>query len=263
MAIKNSPTGVPVSAPVDTDSAGRGGTLALQSVLRVICIQENSAGTGFLHKSGKIITAEHVVRGCNSPILMLPNGTTRPASVVATDAETDLALLNPASAIAVDALPLSFRSDPAVGAQVSTWGFPGGYSGLSPMLSVGYIAGIDGLRTPSGKIIRQWVVNAAFNAGNSGGPLLHIETGEVIGVVSSKLAPISPEAAHILNILEQQKSGMQYSGKNPDGSEISFSEAQLVGMVLNELRRQVQLVIGKAVLAEDIKSFLKAQKIDP
>jgi hypothetical protein len=28
----------------------------------------------------------------------------------------------------------------------------------------------------AGKIVSQWVVNAAFNAGNSGGPLIHIGT---------------------------------------------------------------------------------------
>jgi hypothetical protein len=150
-----------------------------------------------------------------------------------------------------------------IGTQVSTWGFPGGYNGLSPMLSVGYLAGTDAYKLNSGKIVRKWVVNAAFNGGNSGGPLIHIETGAVFGVVSSKLAPISPEAAAILQILEQQKYGMQYTGKKPDGTDVSYSEAQLVGAVLNELRRQVQLVIGQAVLQEDLIAFLKANKIDP
>ena len=75
-----------------------------------------------------------------------------------------------------------------------------------------------------------------------------IETGEVIGIVSSKLAPISQQTAQILSILEQQKFGMQYGATSADGKPINISEAQLVGAVLNELRRQVQLVIGKAVL---------------
>jgi len=131
------------------------------------------------------------------------------------------------------------------------------------MLSVGYIAGVDGRRASAGRVIHQWVVNAAFNAGNSGGPLVHIETGEVIGVVSSKVAPISKQAADILEVLGQQKYGMQYPATLPDGSTQNFSEAQLVGMVLHELRRQVQLVIGRAVMIEDVQRFLKAQGIDP
>ncbi|MGB6325632.1 MAG: hypothetical protein WBG11_07620, partial [Methylocella sp.] len=39
---------LPVSAPIDSDSAGRGGIVAVQSVLRIICTQSNSSGTGFL-----------------------------------------------------------------------------------------------------------------------------------------------------------------------------------------------------------------------
>jgi hypothetical protein len=131
------------------------------------------------------------------------------------------------------------------------------------MLSVGYLAGIDALKTASGKIIRQWVVNAAFNGGNSGGPLVHVETGAVFGVVSSKLAPISKQTADILQALENQKSGFTYNATTADGKTVTYTEGQLIGMVLNELRRQVQLVIGKAVLLEDIKDFLKANKIEP
>lgn len=147
--------------------------------------------------------------------------------------------------------------------QVSTWGFPGGYRGVIPMLSVGYLSGMDGRMLASGKLIQQWVVNAAFNSGNSGGPLIQIETGEVIGVVSSKLAPVSEQTMSILKILEIQKFGMQYEAKDANGQPISFSEAQLVGTVLEELRRQVQLVIGYAVRVEDMRTFLKARGIDP
>jgi hypothetical protein len=131
------------------------------------------------------------------------------------------------------------------------------------MLSVGYLAGIDAYQISPGKIIRKWVVNAAFNGGNSGGPLIHIETGAVFGVVSSKLAPISQETAQILTALENQNSGFVYNATTSDGKPITFTEGQLIGKVLNELRRQVQLVIGQAVLQEDLIAFLKANKIDP
>jgi S1-C subfamily serine protease len=263
ISIADDLTNIPVSTPIDTDSAGRGGNVAVQSVLRIICIQHNSAGTGFVHKSGNIITAEHVVRGCPQPTIILPNGTTSVASVIATDQDYDLALVKPSAPIEAMPLSVSARNNFAVGTQVSTWGFPGGYTGVTPLLSVGYLSGADASRTGSGKIIRQWVVNAAFNGGNSGGPLIHIETGEVIGVVSSKLAPISQDTAAILQLLEKQHSGFTYSGTKPDGTAVTFTEGQLIGMVLNELRGQVQLVIGKAVFLEDLITFLKSQKIEP
>ena len=264
MSIADQLNDVPVAAPIDTDSAGRGGDIATHAVVRVICTDNNLGGTGFLHKSGNILTANHVVHNCGKLLLILPNSTRVDATILASDLDHDLAVLKPATPIAASPLQISTNNDFKVGAQVSTWGFPAGYFGLSPMLSVGYLAGIDAAQLPGGKIVRQWVVNAAFNGGNSGGPLIHIETGSVFGVVSSKLAPISPEAASILQALEQNVgTGVIYSGKSPDGKDIKATEGQLVGKVLNELRQQVQLVIGKAVLIEDIKAFLTANKIEP
>ena len=254
---------IPVAAPIDSDSAGRGGEIASQGVMRIVCPQINSAGTGFLHRSGKIITAEHVVHGCQQATLVLSNLVDVSAEVIAADADDDLALLQPESAIAATPLPISGLQSFSIGAHVSTWGFPGGYAGASPMLSAGYLAARDAQRTASGNTIQKWVVNAAFNSGNSGGPLLLIETGEVIGVVSSKLAPISSEAASALMALQNQQSGFMYSATRPDGSTFQISEGQVVAMVLDELRRQVQLVIGHAVLLEDLKAFLNTNDIEP
>lgn len=93
--------------------------------------------------------------------------------------------------------------------------------------------------------------------------MLLIETGKVIGVVSSKLAPISPNAKSALDALNKQRSGITYEATRPDGSKLTVTKGQIIGMVLTELRNQVQLVIGKAVLVEDIRNFLKGQGIQP
>jgi len=236
---------------------------ATHSVIRLVCVDQNTVGTGFLHKSGNVLTADHVVRGCSNVLMILPDGTRGTVSIIATDQDHDLALVKPSVPINATPLSLASETDFKVGTHVSTWGFPAGYSGLMPMLSVGYLAGIDAYQIRPGISVRKWVVKAAFNGGNSGGPLIQIETGEVFGVVSSKLAPISRTAASILQALENNPSGFQYPTTAPDGSRKNFSEGQLIGMVLNELRLQVQLVIGQAVLLEDLKAFLKANKIDP
>jgi Trypsin-like peptidase domain len=254
---------LPVSAPIDSDSAGRGGIVAVQSVLRIICILSNSSGTAFLHKSGNLVTAAHVVSGCSQPIILQPNGTQIVGTIKAKDDDLDLALIESATKIDAPALAISMKSDLQIGTQVTTWGYPGGYSGRLPLLSVGYLSGLDARKHDSGKIVSQWVVNAAFNSGNSGGPLLQLETGEVIGVVSSKLAPISEQSMAILKVLEAQQFGMMYPAKMPDGSTKQFSEAQLVSNILDELRRQIQLVIGYAVLTGDLKAFLQTNGVDP
>jgi hypothetical protein len=74
-------------------------------------------------------------------------------------------------------------------------------------------------------------------------------------VVASKLAPISSTAASALEALKGQQSGFIYSATRPDGSKFNISEGQVVELVLEELRNQVQLVIGMAVPADDLRKF--------
>jgi S1-C subfamily serine protease len=254
----------PVGTPIDTDSAGKSGDVAIKSVVHVICPKENWNGSGFMHKSGKILTAEHVVQPCTDIIVLPAAGGPIKATVVAQDVDHDLALLALASPLNVPPLSISARTDFKIGAQVSTWGFPGGYGGQQSLLSIGYLSGRAAVKkTDAGNFIFQWVVNAAFNGGNSGGPLIDIESGDVIGVVASKLAPITPSARSALEALENQKSGFIYTGTRPDGSKFNVSEGQVIAMVLEDLRNQVQLVVGTAVLTEDVRDFLRAQNITP
>lgn len=253
---------IPVAAPIDSDSAGRGGAVATQACMRVMCHSTNSVGTGFLHKSGRIITAEHVIRGCNDPELILSNLTKIKTRVVALDPVLDLAILEPEFPVAAPAMALSASSNFAIGAHVSTWGYPGGYQGAAPMLSAGYLAAMDA-HLIAGRTVSKWVVNAAFNSGNSGGPLLLIETGEVIGVVSSKLAPISIAAQQAFAVLESNQSGVCYNQTLSDGTTRTLVESQIVALIMNELRSQVQLVIGYAVLLDDLRVFLTANGVNP
>lgn len=254
---------IPVAAPIDSDSAGRGGIEAMQSVFRIISRDFNTSGTGFLHKSGHIITAEHVVRDTPVPVIVFANGSYIEASVVGTDTDLDLAVISPNSTVSGPTLEISAATQFSVGTQVSTWGFAGGYGGALPMLSVGYLSGMTGFQKTSGKIVKQWIVNAAFNSGNSGGPLLQIETGKIIGVVSSKLAPISPQTQSALVALQNQQSGFMYTATRLDGSRLQVSEGQIVASILNELRQQVQLVIGMAALLDDLTVFLRSLQINP
>ena len=131
------------------------------------------------------------------------------------------------------------------------------------MLSVGYLSGQDVTKTESGKLVQRYVINAAFNSGNSGGPLIHIETGEVIGIVVSKLAPIRDETLSALKALQSNQSGVVYTHTAPDGTVKQFVEGQLIAMVLDDLRKQVQLVIGRATMFGDLRAFLTANKVAP
>ena len=142
---------MPTIASMTTDLAGGSSGTALSSLFRVLCPPKRSAGTGFLHKSGKVITASHVVSGCAAQELILLNaqGQKIRISNVIDDPVVDLALLTPAQDVKSATLSLSDREQHVVGSQVSTWGYPEGYNGLEPLLRSGYVSGTDNVQGPS------------------------------------------------------------------------------------------------------------------
>lgn len=253
----------PADAPITPESAGRGGIVAVRSVVRITCSGWGPSGTGFVHKSGRVITAAHVVADC--PGAAVVGAENRPVKVknVAVDAERDLALLTLETPLSAEALPLAADKSLPIGLQVSTWGFPFGYGGSAPLLSVGYLSGVDYRRTRSGKTVREWVVNASFNLGNSGGPLIDIADGKVIGVVSSKLSPMPAVVEGALETLSKSDAGVVHVVTLPDGKKENVSEGRMVALVLRYLRDQVQLAVGKVVTVGDLRAFLASQGIDP
>jgi hypothetical protein len=162
-------------------------------------------------------------------------------------------LLTPAEDIKATALAISENDRRIIGSQVSTWGYPAGYNSLAPLLSSGYLSGKDVIKGPSGKPVTRIVVNAAFNSGNSGGPLVEIESNRVIGVVASKLAPLPEYIEKALIALKGAKYGLMFTKTKPDGTKEEISEAQVTEEILQHLRSQTQLVIGHAVMVTDLK----------
>lgn len=253
------------SAPMTTDLAGRSGNVAIPSVFRVIIPRLNKGATAFLHKSGNAITAAHVVTSCSPGDIRLIDygGRTYTVAEVKTNENLDLSILKLSEEINIPALEISSKENFSIGLQVSTWGFPAGYRGFRPLLLSGYLSGVEVFKTNGDIKIPRWVVNAAFNNGNSGGPLLDIETGDVIGVVSSKLAPLPPYIESALKGLKSQISGVLFTKTYPDGTTEKVSQAQVIEEVLQYLRSQTQLVIGYAVMIRDLKTFLKSNGIEP
>jgi S1-C subfamily serine protease len=194
---------------------GRGGWGAKESVFRVRCgisapegPRDVDLGTAFGHKSGNVLSANHVIEPClnaNGHLrFAASDGSVSSAAVLIRDAVLDLALLKPDDGFVKNPLAISSDDKFGMGAQVTSWGFPSGYSGEAALLTVGYLAGV--VSDPSNPSIRRWVVNAAINKGNSGGPLLETDTPSIIGVVIQKLSPVSPGAASQLKTLSESGS---------------------------------------------------------
>jgi S1-C subfamily serine protease len=255
---------IKLSAPLFTNSAGITGKKAAETVFRIIVPKKNTMGTGFLHKSGSIITAAHVVSGCEPKdiFILLPQGDKVKITKISSDEEIDIASLTPMNPINGNAIPITQKVNFEIGAQVSTWGFPGGYTGRFPMLSVGYLSGIDAVKTTSGALVKRLVVNAAFNSGNSGGPLIDVESGHVIGVVSSKLAPIPEHIEKGLNKLKEIDIGVTFEVVYQDGKKGKISQSQLLEMILQYMRSQTQLVVGRAVSPEQLIDFINKHGLE-
>lgn len=252
---------MPISTQWTRDAVGDEGREAIGSVFQIICPQTRSQGTGFLLENGYIITNAHVVQEAMSGGIMAQSsrGEEVNFSDKSIDSERDLAVLDPIQDLD-GGLELDTDGEFDVGAQVSTWGYPIGHSGPSPLLSVGYLSGFSQEMTASGSV-KQLVVNGAFNDGNSGGPLFLSEDNSVIGVVVAKHAPFTPFQHSALEALAETDKGNIFTAEDGDGNNQKFSQAQIVADLMQRFVTLTQVMIGYAVDASELADFLDENDI--
>ena len=246
-----------VNAGLVIDAAGPEQRKSLSAIYLIAC-PNVGFGSGFLLDTGIIVTNVHVVATCTEQTLVGISTTNKSVkfSRIVLDAGRDLALLVPAEKL-TNGLKLAAKDSPVPGTTVSTWGYPFGYNGISPLLSVGYVSGYREDNS-SGKTVKHIVVNGAFNHGNSGGPLLISHGNEVIGVVVLTFNFYPPEVKQIIDNLLSQRSGFVVGAiTHPDGSTQQLSEAQVTAMVLNEFYQKTQVMIGEAVAGSELAAMLK------
>ena len=152
---------------------------------------KSSAGSGFLiSDDGYLLTSGHVAEGADSLLVSFSSGQSYPARLVALErASSDLALLK-IEARGLRAAALGDSDSLEVGDRVCTIGNPTGKLEFS--LSTGIVsAELRELQTDTGRMT-MLQTNAAFNKGNSGGPLFD-GTGRVVGVVTAKIGSSDTE----------------------------------------------------------------------
>jgi Trypsin-like peptidase domain len=258
-AFAQTPVTVPTSVnagPV-LDAAGPQQRKSLKAVYLIVC-PNVGFGSGFLLDTGIVVTNVHVVATCTEQTLLGISTTNRQVkfSRIVRDAGRDLALLVPDQKLN-NGLKLAAKDSLEAGTVVSTWGYPFGYNGISPLLSVGYVSGYRE-DAQSGKAVKHIVVNGAFNHGNSGGPLLVSHDNEVIGVVVLTFHFYPVEVKQIIDGLSKLDSGFMIATiTQPDGSKKQISEAQVTAMVLNEFYEKTQVMIGEAVAASELRAMIK------
>jgi hypothetical protein len=227
------------------------------------CASTGSKGSGFLLENGLIVTNEHVVRGCNELqiIAYSSSGQAVFISQVWFDVVRDLAILRPQIALP-GGLSLADSTTLQVGESVTTWGYPLGYNGPAPMLSVGYLAGFQSHQVDSFQK-KHLVVNGAFNSGNSGGALFRASDNKVIGVVVSKHAPISQYHQNAIEALAKNDSGVMFTATAENGAKTQFVESQIVAELLIHMRNLTQVMLGEAIAIEEVVSMLEEIDLTP
>jgi putative serine protease PepD len=145
---------------------------------------QQAQGSGFVYDAnGNIVTAQHVVDGASSISVKFSNGATYRATLVGSDASTDLAVIHvDAPASLLSPLALADSSNAGVGDAVVAIGSP---FGLEETVTTGIVSALHRTMTsPNGFSIEDAIqTDAAINHGNSGGPLLD-SSGRVLGVTT-------------------------------------------------------------------------------
>ncbi len=156
---------------------------------------QSALGSGFVWDSaGHIVTNNHVVADASSIEVVFDDGTSYPAELVGTDADSDLAVIKvDAPADYLKPVVVADSSGVQVGDLAIAIGNPYGLGGT---MTVGIISALGrSLQTDNTSLTGSYTIpdiiqtDAAINPGNSGGVLLNA-SGQVIGVTAAIESPV-------------------------------------------------------------------------
>ena len=177
-----------------------------------------------MSSDGFLVTNYHVVDGCDELRITVGDQAT-PALVVDLVPEADLALLK-SSELSSKALPVG-SENPKLLQEIVVAGYPfGGDLGGSVKITRGVVSSTSGI----GDNNSEFQIDAAIQPGNSGGPIIDISSGSVVGVAVAKLDfeevlstyGVIPEnvnfgvkISEVLTMLERNEIQTIASGKGP------------------------------------------------
>ena len=159
-------------------------------------------GSAFLvHANGYLLTAAHLVTAAAEDLVVVATApdddflpltadrvTAMPVTVVALDAEHDVALLRIEPTLQIG-VPDDFLGSTAAvrqGASVMALGYSFGHHQVHAAMATDAVVTAK-LRSRNGTSLILY--GAAFHEGDRGGPLVHVQDGHIIGVISGRFEP--------------------------------------------------------------------------
>ena len=211
-------------------------------------------GTGFVVDTGLVATAAHVVKD-------LPEGTIfflvpanqeqfdikqNSAKVLACEPKHDIAIIECPTLKSLPSLMLYPKSEVKIGEDALILGFPLSDSTLTATRAMVAAKSKRQILDDDPNLTDMFKLDTSINMGNSGGPVIHVRSGKVIGIVSSKIGSISKN----LQIFREKKpkGRITIAGDDPIG---------LIKNTLTDMERNLQLGLGYGVSVDYLKTLLK------
>ncbi|WP_067730086.1 S1C family serine protease [Oceanobacillus damuensis] len=140
-------------------------------------------GSGFLYnEKGDIITNAHVIQNADAISIRTSNAEIYPAAVIGVSEEVDVAVIRVPQLAGLSPLPVAEESLAEIGDEVIALGSPHGFQNT---VTLGIISGTERNFSVEGyDYSNVYQISAQISQGNSGGPLIKRDTGEIIGINS-------------------------------------------------------------------------------
>ncbi|NIK13256.1 S1C family serine protease [Alkalibacillus almallahensis] len=144
----------------------------------------SSQGSGFVYnEKGDIITNAHVVKDADSVYVKTSEAQTYPAGVIGIGNQQDIAVVRVPQLANSATLEVDPNFEPNIGDEIIAVGSP---HGLRNTVTLGHISGLDrDMTVEQYQYNNLYQISANISQGNSGGPLIHEETGKIIGINSA------------------------------------------------------------------------------
>ena len=162
-----------------------------------------TSGSGvIISPDGFLLTNHHVIENADKVTVTLSGGNEYQADIIGSDKMSDLALLK-LTGTGFPYAELDNSDDLIIGEWVIALGNPFKLFQLNnqPSASIGIVSAtnMDFGMQQSGKVFQDMIqTDAAINSGNSGGPLIDIETGKVIEFQNEEIEKLQERIANEL-----------------------------------------------------------------